>query len=260
MKQLLYSQLGRPAFQPMYDRLLGYLLRLKGYNNYPEKGGDLDLSGENWFIANVLAQQCGVCLDIGANKGEYSLELLRNTPATQVYSIEPLPQELAVLRTRLAPYAQRCVIVPCAISNVSGKATLRYNPSATETASISAATNGSAYRHDSEVTVNAMTIDDLVAHYNIAAVDFIKIDVEGAEMLCLQGARRTIERLRPRFIQLEFHWHHLFGTTSVHVMQEHLNGYRAYRLLPKGFCRIDARSTLDNIYAYSNIVFARDAL
>jgi hypothetical protein len=100
-----------------------------------------------------------------------------------------------------------------------------------------------------------LTIDDLVARHAISRIDLIKIDVEGMEIPCLEGARNTIAQLRPRYIQLEFHWHHLFTETTVHKLHQLLPGYTARRLLPSGWCLVDPRSTVDNIYGYSNIVF-----
>jgi FkbM family methyltransferase len=259
VKQQIYSLLGREPMQPVYDRLLGYLLRLKGYSNFPVEGGDLDLSGEKWFIANVLRGMAGVVIDIGANKGEYSLELLRHTKST-VYAVEPLPQELARLRAATHHFGERCVVVPVAISNVSGTSVLTFNPAATETASLSAEISDLAYRHEQQVSVEVLTLDDMVARYGLDRIDLIKIDVEGMEVPCLEGAKHTLATLRPRFIQVEFHWHHLFTQTTVHKLHGLLEGYRGYRLLPSGWCRVDPRSTLDNIYAYSNIVFVRDGV
>ena len=49
------------------------------------------------------------------------------------------------------------------------------------------------------VTVQCKTIDSLLREYNVAKVDWLKIDVEGAELMVLEGCKRTIaenERLK----------------------------------------------------------------
>jgi hypothetical protein len=47
-----------------------------------------------------------------------------------------------------------------------------------------------------EVTLT--TIDKLVAELGLPRVDFIKMDIEGAEVRALNGARNTIARFKPR--------------------------------------------------------------
>jgi FkbM family methyltransferase len=60
-------------------------------------------------------------------------------------------------------------------------------------------------------TVITDTIDALVERYGIAKVDFIKMDIEGAELEALKGARKTILRDRPKlaiclYHQLDHFW------------------------------------------------------
>lgn len=55
------------------------------------------------------------------------------------------------------------------------------------------------------------TLDFFVEERRIDKVDFIKLDIEGAELSCLKGARKTIERDRPRLaISLYHHPNDLF--------------------------------------------------
>jgi len=60
---------------------------------------------------------------------------------------------------------------------------------------------------DAEVLeeVTSITIDDFVAQNNVPKVDFIKMDIEGAERLALHGARETIRRFRPKLAISIYH-------------------------------------------------------
>ena len=49
-----------------------------------------------------------------------------------------------------------------------------------------------------EVTLD--TLDSYCAAHQITRLDFIKVDVEGAEHLVLRGAQKTLERMRPTVI------------------------------------------------------------
>jgi hypothetical protein len=90
LKELFYSELARPALQPFYDRMIGYLLRLKGFNNFPVAGGSLGIAGEDWLIRRFLPGRVRTVLDIGANQGDFALAVLESTTA-RVVAVEPIP-------------------------------------------------------------------------------------------------------------------------------------------------------------------------
>ena len=48
--------------------------------------------------------------------------------------------------------------------------------------------------------VRARPLDDIVADTGVSRVDVVKIDVEGAEMLVLKGAAKTLARYHPVLI------------------------------------------------------------
>jgi len=55
------------------------------------------------------------------------------------------------------------------------------------------------------MTVNTINIDDLVEENKLDAVDFIKMDIEGAEMNALKGAIETIRKFRPTLAISVYH-------------------------------------------------------
>ena len=54
-------------------------------------------------------------------------------------------------------------------------------------------------------TVKTITIDTYVAREGIERIDFIKLDIEGAELKALEGARNTIKRFVPRLAIAIYH-------------------------------------------------------
>ena len=67
--------------------------------------------------------------------------------------------------------------------------------------------NGAASRVNpgGEVTAQITTIDNYVFEKNLPRVDFIKLDVEGAELDTLRGARKTIARWKPILALSAYH-------------------------------------------------------
>lgn len=56
-----------------------------------------------------------------------------------------------------------------------------------------------------KVTIQGISIDDFVARKKINKLDFIKMDIEGAEIKALEGAVKTIEKLKPNFAIASYH-------------------------------------------------------
>ncbi|MDR2709141.1 MAG: FkbM family methyltransferase [Elusimicrobiota bacterium] len=53
--------------------------------------------------------------------------------------------------------------------------------------------------------IETISIDDFVSQNNLPRVDFIKLDIEGAEYECLQGAKETIKKFKPRIAVCIYH-------------------------------------------------------
>jgi hypothetical protein len=47
------------------------------------------------------------------------------------------------------------------------------------------------------------TLDAWARTTGLDGLDVVKLDIEGAEILALQGARETLKRLRPRLLAIE---------------------------------------------------------
>ena len=85
------------------DFILSHALSARGYNNYRNQ----EESGESFFINEVLAKsKPKLCIDIGANNGEYSLTLLKSTE-TQVIAFEPLPTAFEILKKNSEEFSNR---------------------------------------------------------------------------------------------------------------------------------------------------------
>lgn len=75
------------------DFILSHALSSRGYNNFRNQ----EESGEYFFINEILAKsEPKLCIDVGANNGDYSLTLLKFTQA-QVIAFEPLPSVFKIL-------------------------------------------------------------------------------------------------------------------------------------------------------------------
>ena len=90
-------------------------------------------------------------------------------------------------------------------------------------------------------------------------IDLIKIDTEGYEYEVLQGAKKTIEKFKPKYIQIEYNWHHLFKNVNLYYFSKYLKNYDVYKILPfsRDLMKIDPERPEHNYFNYSNIVFIK---
>jgi FkbM family methyltransferase len=135
------------------------------------------------------AVQAGdVVLDCGADIGTFTRTALGHGAGT-VVAIEPSPAKEPCLRRNFEKEiaAGRVIVVAKGVWNEESTLKL-YDES------------GSVVdrRGTGGVEVQLTTIDKLVADLKLPRVDFIKMDIEGAEKQALAGAHDTIVKFRPR--------------------------------------------------------------
>ncbi len=135
-----------------------------------------------------------VAYDIGANLGYVTLSLVKQVgSAGKVYSFEPLPENLNRLRENVRINGiENATILRYAASDAPSHAILRMNGNAAMASLV--------WHKDeqaTEIRVETMPIDYLVADQIISPPQFVKIDVEGAENKVLNGMLQTIDKHRP---------------------------------------------------------------
>ena len=152
-----------------------------------------------------------VVVDIGANFGIYSVFIASQSSGSQVHSFEPVPHTVSLLRLN----AQRnCVDSRITINNFAvGESSGRMQITTDRYAGNYLLTGKKYDGHAQEVPVIRM--DDYAEQKDLQRIDFIKCDVEGAELLVMKGASRVLASMRP-IVMLEIaeEWTRRFGYTA----------------------------------------------
>jgi FkbM family methyltransferase len=247
----------RPKMQGVNHALYHLALRGMGYNN----GWQLPGSGGLWFIREVLAPaQPGTCVDVGSNRGDYTSELLRST-RSDVVAFEPLPNPFHALTEIAARYPGRLVPVKTAVGAEVGVADLHYGSDDSDLASLSAEVNAIDWLGATNTRVMSVPVTTLDVYFAESPtkqpIDSIKIATAGYEYEVLLGAQQTIERFRPRFIQIEMNLYQLFRGQSLRSLAGLLPDYTPHQLLPHGMRPVDPGRPEPNTFCYSNFVFIR---
>ena len=140
-------------------------------------------------------QRGDIVLDCGANVGVFVREALADG-AKLVVAIEPAPENIECLRRnfKAETAAGTVVVVPQGVWDRDDVLTMHIDANNSARNSI-VGRFGPAL---AEVKVPLTTIDKLVAQLKLERIDFIKMDIEGAEGRALAGAKDTLNRYHPR--------------------------------------------------------------
>tara|TARA_Y200000002_G_scaffold381443_1_gene395497 strand:+ start:1080 stop:1865 length:786 start_codon:yes stop_codon:yes gene_type:complete len=233
-------------------KILHLALSASGYNNF----NNMFDSGEEFFIKKYLGDRdIKLCIDIGANTGNYSSLILENTNS-KVISFEPLPFVFKKMKKNLSKYSHRCLFINKGVGATDGNLDIFFNKNSSSFASFSKDANKVNYvSNKSKLNIQVVTIDGFCRENNIKEIDLLKIDAEGFEKEVIHGALQTIKKIKPKYIQLEFNIHQLFRNTSLNYFAEILFEYDVYQLKFNDMEKIDPRDPLSNIYLFSNFVF-----
>lgn len=94
-------------------------------------------------------------------------------------------------------------IIPLALWDKKEKLTFTENVAAPYSSGINPPLNKNG--SEQKFTVNAISIDEYLEENNISNIDFIKMDIEGAEMKALKGAEKTLIKCRPQLAISIYH-------------------------------------------------------
>jgi len=157
----------------------------------------------NWFIPYAR----GVVLDVGANIGGYTVRACRQ--ADLVIAIEPQSEVFNLLKMNVninCKIKNNVVLIKKAIGGTQGKAVLKVPIKGTVIdsgrASISSSDLKSSIEYKSE-EVEVDTLDNIISSLNIDRIDFIKMDIEGAEAIAFEGMKLTLKTTKYVMIEIQ---------------------------------------------------------
>jgi len=227
-------------------------LGVAGYN-------DFEHTGEKQVLEFLAGKDLGIntIFDVGANDGTYSLLLSKIFPSSQIHAFEPVPAtykdaELELKNTtnvtihKFGLYKENCKLDI-------------YNDSQNPNSQISSVyaeglADFYAVNQLQQTKIEVRTIDSFCEEHQIDIIDFIKIDIEGAELSALQGAEKMIAKDGLRIVQFEFNDFNISSRTFVKDFYKILKGYRFFRITTSGLFNMGTYTTNHEIFKYQNLL------
>jgi FkbM family methyltransferase len=211
---------------------------------------------ETPYLADLLSGQPN-CLHVGASDGRHSYVMTQVAPKARIWAFEPSAFAFEVLKltVRWHRIGDRVTPVHAAAAEKPGELLL-------VTPKKSSGRMGRAYAYVAETLPNGparpdledrgmevqptpvVTLDGFCREHGIGRVDFIRMDIEGAEQKALEGAQEILDRDRPHVL-LEIHPPMLqarFGGSGEAVLE--LFRVRGYRMFALNGDRLEERTSL----------------
>jgi FkbM family methyltransferase len=141
-------------------------------------------------------------VDVGANVGYFTLLMGKNAPLGKVYAFEPIPLNASLLRASAELNGfENIEIIQCAVGASVGNAAL----SQSTDSAYSSILDTERKPVERLIRVPMVTLDNFVRDRLIKSIDVLKIDVEGAEGLVLQGSKSLLSdpERRPKLVLME---------------------------------------------------------
>ena len=157
-----------------------------------------------------------IVMDIGANIGIYTILLSHIYPKAKIIAIEASPTIFEMLRSNcklnnlLFPSGSNVLLINKAISDKDDITTEFYEKHSMSTMLKEFLTNLSSTILTSQDELNkklvkTITVDNLVETIGVNEISLLKIDVEGAEVLALKGAIKTLTHKKIKNMVIEYH-------------------------------------------------------
>ena len=161
-------------------------------------------------IARVIEAIEPCIADVGA-RGGVDHELVEIAWACKVYAFEPDPVEAERLRRSGAGAWRRLEVLPFALGDVVGSGRLHL-PESAQGASLlphnEAMVESFGYENlhvtRRTISVETTTLDELMRSEKLSRIDYLKIDVEGAELGILEAGRAVLAACSALKIELSF--------------------------------------------------------
>jgi len=218
------------------------------------------------LFRRLVDKRAPVIFDVGAHTGE-SVKYLREIfPRAIIYSFEPDPESFSKL---LSGKTENHYCFNIALSNVNGQISFykneishtnsifRVNTRSRDSIKIQEALHNNdhfllgSFNH--EIKVKSVRLDDFVREKCISDIDLLKIDVQGAESLVLEGAAKALTLTKVIAVEVLFYDYYEKKTSFLEIEQF---------LAPKGFRLFSiselSHNPMNGRTDWAEVVYTRD--
>ncbi len=251
----MYGYIFARNFFNKFNKFL-YQISLRGLGilNYQDEY----LTGEKAWMEKYLSDKINpIILDVGANIGNYTKDILNSNSTAFVFAFEPHPSTYKKLTANIISNNFKAFNV--GVGDKNGNLELYDDDTNDGSAHASLYKDvikdlhkGNPISH----TVEIIKLDEFLHNHNINTIDLLKIDTEGNEYKVMLGCNSFLKDKKIKAIHFEFNEMNIISKVSFKDFWDLLSEYNFYRILPGGkLLKIKNYSPIAcEIYAFQNIV------
>jgi FkbM family methyltransferase len=166
-----------------------------------------------------------VLFDVGANRGQTSIQLAAILPEPNIFAFEPNPKMFAELERNIAGL-DKVKAFQLAFGDEQGTVSLNICGDPLNTSVLKYAREGGTDRIVEKVEVPMDTVDHFCAEHGIESIDLLKTDVQGYDLNVFKGAKRLFEKERVHAVFCEVIFQKMYeGECSFEEIYAYLKSY-----------------------------------
>lgn len=227
--------LRRNSFHLPQLPLIRYACDLYLDAHYGNTDASMQSNGEAEFLRSIIPTEktTYTVFDVGANIGNWTREVLKLNPSIKAHCFEPSFETFRTL-SRSLPDTVTCRNIAFG-SQIGSSAFFVYGEGNVHNSFF----NHESFRVGTKTEVPVDKLDDYCEREDISRVDFLKVDVEGAEFQVLQGASALLSTQRIGIIQFEYGSKWIDARVFLRDIYEFFEDfdYAIWKLIPGGKLR-----------------------
>jgi FkbM family methyltransferase len=202
-------------------------LAVELHKRYENANYDSQTNGEFTVLRKLAKAQGSIraILDVGANKGDWSIVASEIFPQATIHAFEIVPQTFDRL-VENCRHHRNIVCHSSGLSDKEGTTTVFFSPDHSELATCVPDFTEKFHKLEAQkIDATVLTGEKFCADQGIESIDFLKVDVEGYEHKVLKGFEEMLKRGRIKLIQFEYGYVNIETHFLLKDFYEYLNTF-----------------------------------
>ena len=192
---------------------------------YENRNYDSESNGEATILKKLKSLQPKIIFDGGANVGKYSLLAAEFCTDAKIYAFEPVASTFELLKKNVSEN-KNIIPINSGLYNEHQKKEIKIYDSHTHSSLYEI--KGIDYSVQKTELIELVTGDSFMKENKIEKIDFLKLDIEGAELSALQGFEKAISENKIRMIQFEYGY---INITSKNLLVDYYDFFKKHNYI-----------------------------